>query len=481
MKRQHKIAILKYTKGNLWMLIFPIIRGFFSMDGNFFNWIKNVYMDIIVIFIVVGIAVLRWSTVWFKITEKGIYVKRGVVFRSEVLIPYGAISCITSYRFFLVRPLKAVRILFDSESKSANRKQNPTDAELFIIDIDCSSIYNKIPYEKNLMKITYKASKKELVFFSLLFSSTLSGIIFIGTTLIQGSRLAGRSLEEGLAEVVSGATEAVEKTLGGAVPVSVALTMILVVGWMISFIKNLLRHMSFSLRRCGEKIIVENGSFSKWKYYVNYSKINYADLQQNLLMKVCRIMSLHISCTGYGKSKNELPVLVPVTGRERVLSTIRTMLPDFTQSNISIKAADRCIVSYVWLPATAVVLIPIAGAAAREVLPMWESVINFLTAMAEVLAVYLLAVKVVAKLGTGIGVNGANLTLRYCRFYRFHTVIVPKNKIAYVKIRRTIFQLAGGYCDLIFYTCGEHVRGHKIRGIKYNEAVELVKDYDKTC
>ncbi len=481
MKRQHKIAILKYIKGNLWLLLFPLIRGLFSIEGNFYNWLKNVYMDIIVIFILIGFAVLRWSTVQFKSTEKGIYVKKGAIFCSETLIPYGAISCITAYKFFLARPIKAIRILVDSESKGANEGQNQTDAELYVSEIDYSLIYNKIPDEKNLMKITYKASKRELVFFSMLFSSTLSGIIFIGTILIQGSRLAGRSLEAGLAEMVSGVTEAAEKILGRAVPVSVALTMLLAAGWLISFVKNLLRHMCFSLKRCGEKILVENGLLSKWKYYVNYSRLNYADLQQNLLMKMCRIMSLHVSCTGYGKSKNELPVLVPITSRKRLLSTMETMLPDFTQSNISIRPAAGCIGAYVWLPAAAVVLIPIVGAAAREIFPMWESVIKFLTLMGEVPSVYLLAVKISAKLGTGIGAEGANLTLKYCRLYRFHTVIVPKSRVAYIKIRRTLFQRAGGYCDLIIFTCGERVRGHRIKGVKYNEAEGLAQNYDKMC
>lgn len=194
---------------------------------------------------------------------------------------------------------------------------------------------------------------------------------------------------------------------------------------------------------------------------------------------MCRIMSLHVSCTGYGKSRNELPVLVPVTSRKRLMSTMGTMLPDFTQSNISIRPAAGCIAAYVWLPVAAVVLIPIAGAVVGKLFPMWGSVIDFLTVMGEVPSVYLLAVKIAARLGTGIGVNGPNLTLKYCRLYRFHTVIVPKNKLAYIKIRRTLFQRAGGYCDLVFYTCGERVRGHRIRGIKYAEAELLVQNYDK--
>ena len=239
--------------------------------------------------------------------------------------------------------------------------------------------------------------------------------------------------------------------------------------------------MCFRLKRCGKKIIVENGVFSSWKYYVNYSRINYADLQQNMLMKICKVMSLHVSCTGYGKNKNELPVLVPVTGERRVMSTIRTMLPDFTQSNILIRPAARSIVSYVWLPAAEVLLIPIAGVVLREFFHEWEEIIIFLTIMGEIPSIYLLAVKNLAHFVTGIGAGHKNLTLKYCRMYDFHTVIVPKERIAYVKIRRTLFQLASGCCDMVFYTCGERVRAHKIKGIKYVEAGNLVSNYDKMC
>lgn len=481
MKRQHKISILKYVKGKIWLLILPLLRGLLSEKMDLNGWIKNAYMDIIVILFLITYAVLRWWSVQYEIFKKGIYVKSGIVFRQETFIPYEAISCVTAYSFFLARPFRAVRISVDSESKSVSKKHNPNDFELYLSETEYSLLCNYIPYKNSNIKISYKASKRELVFFSLLFSSALSGIIFIGTTLIQGSRIAGRSVEENLTEFVNEVGEASEKIFGGAVPVSVALTLLLAAGWMISFIKNLLRHMCFRLKRCGKKIIVENGVFSSWKYYVNYSRINYADLQQNMLMKICKVMSLHVSCTGYGKNKNELPVLVPVTGERRVMSTIRTMLPDFTQSNILIRPAARSIVSYVLLPAAAVLLIPIAGVVLREFFHEWEEIIIFLTIMGEIPSIYLLAVKNLAHFVTGIGAGHKNLTLKYCRMYDFHTVIVPKERIAYVKIRRTLFQRASGCCDMVFYTCGERVRAHKIKGIKYVEAENLVSNYDKMC
>lgn len=478
MKRQHKIAILKYTTGNFWLLIFPLVRGLVAENFDFFHWIKGAYLDIIVIFFIFGFAYLRWNYTRFEVREKEFYVKSGVVFRNEFALPYAAVSCASCCRHLLLRPFKAVKISLDSDSHPLSKKRSNADITIIASETDCLQIYNKIPKQSTAIKVSYRASKKDLVIFSLLFSSTLSGIIFLGTFFIQGSRLIGERLDEEIFSAVSSVTEAVKKIANGATSFSVAITIIIGAGWLISFAGNLLRHISFGITRCGENIDVENGYFSHWKYYVNSAKINYADLRQNLLMKVSKIMSVHVSCTGYGKNKNEIPVFVPITTRRRVMSTMEMMLPDFTQSNISLKPKRTYIMPFIWLPLTLTAAVPIAALIAGRFFPEWTGAIKFAAAMLEILSVYLLAVKISAKLSTGIGVGRETLTVRYCRAYRFHTVIVPKCRVAYVKIRRTLFQRVSGCCDVIIYTRGERVKGHKVRGLRLDEAENFAEKYN---
>lgn len=480
MRHQHKIAVLKYIKGNFWLLLFPLIRGLVSMKFDFYHWIKGEYLDIIVISFIFGLAYLRWYFIRFEIAEKEIHVKKGVLFRSSFSLPFAAISCAACCSPFMFRPLKAVKIFLDSDSHPMSKRRNEADVALIVSEIDYLQLFNKFPTQPTSLKVGYQASRKDLIVFSLLFSSTISGIIFIGTFFIQGSRLVGERLEQEFFSAVNNVTEAVKNVADEVTPFSVALTMIVGGGWLLSFLINLLRHIRFEIHRRGENIVVENGYFSRWKYYVNSSRINYADLRQNLLMKAAKIMSVHVSCTGYGKGRNEIPVFVPVTTRRRVISTMKMMLPDFTLSNITLKPKRTYIIAYIWLPLVLTVGVPFGAIVAARFFPEWSGAIKFLAAMLEIPSVYLLAVKIAAKLGTGIGEGAETLTVRYCRAYQFHTVIVPKVRVAYIKIRRTPFQRVSGCCDVVVYTRGERVQGHRVRGIGFAEAEFFAANYTKT-
>ena len=142
MRHQHKIAILKYTKGNFWLLVFPLVRGLGSMKFDFYHWIKGAYMDIIVILFIFGMAYLRWYFIRFEVRENEFYVRKGMLFRSEFALPYTAVSCAACCSPFMFRPLKAVKIFLDSDSHSMSKKRNEADVELVVSETDYLQLYN---------------------------------------------------------------------------------------------------------------------------------------------------------------------------------------------------------------------------------------------------------------------------------------------------------------------------------------------------
>ncbi|MDE6746108.1 MAG: PH domain-containing protein [Oscillospiraceae bacterium] len=473
MSRQHKIAILKYTTKNFWMLLIPLVRGLAAMNFDLYHWLQGAYWDLIVILLMIGFAVLRWYFIRFEVEENGIFISHGVLLRNEFTIPYSAVACASAARSLWLRPIRAVTVALDSDSHSALGQGKKADAELIMKLTDYTKIYNNIPNSSTNAKFSYRASKADLVFFSLVFSSTLSGVIFLGTLFIQGSRIVGNQLEEQFLNAVSDVTEFMQKIVSGVTPAAVALTLIFALGWGFSFASNLLRHINFRIQRCGNDITVRNGFFSKWRYYVNISKVNCADLRQNLLMKICRVMSVHVSCTGYGKSRNEIPVFVPITTKKRVMSTMQMMLPSFTLSNISLKPKPFYIMPFLWGPLLSAVLLPVGAVAAARFFPAWSGIVKFLLIMGEIPSLHLIAVKIMAKFTTGIGFGNDTITLKYCTFSQFHTVIVPKSRIAYVRLSRTIFQRFNGTCDVWVYSRGERASKHRIRGIDVKKAEEF--------
>lgn len=474
MKRQHKIAILKYTTKNFWLLLIPLIRGLIAMNFDFYNWVRGAYLDIIVILLIFGLAALRWAFVRFDTLEDGFYVRSGVILKSEFTVPYRVLSCVTAKKALWLRPIRAVTVSLDSDSQSVSNKRGMADVEIIMTLRDYRELYKKAPRHTDSAKITYCASKSNLVLFSLVFSSTLSGVIFWATLFIQGSRIVGSRLENIFLTTVSDVTQRVQTIINGVTPFAVAISIVIAASWLFSFISNLLRHINFKADRRGENIFVENGFFSRWRYYINSRRINYADLRQNLLMKICRVMSVHVSCTGYGKSRNELPVFVPITTRDRVIGSMRLLLPGLAPADSDLRTKKDYFMPFIWFPLLAAAALPLLAVQAVKLYPDWGSIIKFLMIMGEIPALYMLAVGITAKFSTGIGVGDETLTLRYCKASQFHTVVVPKSRIACVRLTRTVFQLFNGTADVHVYTRGERAARHRIRGIPADKAEELL-------
>lgn len=473
-RRQHKIVILKYVTGKFWLLLFPVLRGLFTLRYDFHYWLKGAYLDIIVILLMLSSAIIKWYFVRFEADKKGIYVRKGVLLRREFRLCFSQISSARFYSPLLFRPFKAVECSVCTDCCRVKKGETRSDCILVVSETDYLQIYNNLTIENFDAKTSYKTSEKEVLIFSMLFSSTLSGTVYLGTLIVQGGKIVGEKIEMNFFSAVSNVTETVKFMADGTVPFSSALIMLIAGGWLLSFVINVFRHMHFEMRRFGRGFEVKNGYFSRWKYYVNYSRINCVDLHQSLIMKSAKIVSVHISCAGYGKGRNGQSVFVPVTTRKRAAAAVEGLLSDFTQSNNLVGAKQ----AYVWGPMAAAAGVLIASKLLSSIFPEWKSAVNFFGAMLEVLFLYLIAVRITARLTTGMGVSREALTLRYCKGFRFHTVIVPKARIAYIKIRRTLFQRAGGSCDVIVYTRGERAREYRVKGIAFKEGKNLVLHYD---
>ena len=169
MKCQHKIALLKYTTKNFWLLVIPLLRGLAAVGLDFYgfyNWLRGAYWDIMVIAVIIGLAYFRWKNIRYDIQENGIAVKSGMILKNEFLFPFSAVSCAAAKRSVWLRPFRAVTVSLDSDSHSASNKRGMADVELIIPMDDYKELFGKIPKMSGDMKITYHASKGNLFLFS---------------------------------------------------------------------------------------------------------------------------------------------------------------------------------------------------------------------------------------------------------------------------------------------------------------------------
>lgn len=475
MKRQHPIAILRYVSKNFWLLLIPLLRGLLALKFDFYNWLSGAYLDILVVLAIFGAAFFHWWNIRFRIGKKDIFVSTGFFVRESMRIPFTSATAVLFKKAFLMRPLRAVTILIDTDSSSTVNKHEDPDLKLIVREKDIDKLLTYFKQESDENRLCYKSNRRRMLFFSLAFSSALSGLIYFGTFLIQGGRLVGNELEARFLGAVNNVTRVAEKVIYGITPVTVGIIIILGMGWLYSFISNYLRHINFELEKNRNGIRIKNGFFTRRLCFINEDKVNYADLRQNMLMKIFRVMSVNISCSGYGKQKNEIPVFVPITGKKSVSEVMKRFLPKFSSDEgVRYEVKPSYIMKFLGPPMVLIFAIILAFPTAVIFFPEWYSVELFAAAMGEIVAVHLLIVNLAAFLSNGVEICEGSIVVRYCKAFGFHNVIVPLEMISEIRISQNFLQKLNGSCNFILYTRGERAGRHWVRGLQLSDAERAV-------
>ena len=284
--KQHPVKILAYTTKNFWLLSIPLIRGLVSLRFDFRTWLRGAWVDILVVVIMLAFATFRWFFIEFEIGNSFLMVYRGFFFKRLEKISFSKIASISIEKKLVLIPFSASNVFIDTNCGSHKK----SDFKLTFKQKDVDNLSSTLKeYNKDAsIKYSYHPQKRHLVFFSLIFSNTLSGVILISTLFYQGGKIVGKELEEQFLKTFNQLTE---KIAFGLPPAAVTVSFIILGGWVLSFILNFLRYWSFSAERQGKNITVRNGFITKRSYFINGDKINFTDFRQSLLTVIFKISS----------------------------------------------------------------------------------------------------------------------------------------------------------------------------------------------
>ena len=456
---------------NFWLLLIPLIRGLIYLRGDVYAWVRGAYVDILVILVIAGSAYLRWYFTWYEVKGTSIVIKKGIIAKARFTVPFTSICAISAERKFLFRPIKAVNLYLDTNSGTLQS----ADVQITVRLKDYEALFKIISKRKESsgVKTSYRPSQTNLVLFSFLFSSTLSGVVFLATLLIQSSKIVGHSLEQTLFTAV---TDVSRKLALGLPPLAIGISFVISAGWIFSFVSSLLRYLGFKIERVNKIINIHTGFFTRRHYYINSDKINYADLRQNLLTKLFSIMSVHVNCSGYGKAKNEIPVFVPITTKNQVYSSLQLLLPNMSVISGGIKPRWNYFFRFIWVPFFSMLGIPVASFILNRIFPLWNSMILFVAVMSEIPIIWLLIAKFTHFFTTRISYSDKSLCLQYSFGYAFHTILIPKNKISKITVKQSITQTPAKSCDVRVYSNSEFTKCHRVICMPIDDVLKLLKE-----
>ncbi|MCD8094717.1 MAG: PH domain-containing protein [Ruminococcus sp.] len=472
--RQHPLKLIDYTSRNLWLLLIPLSKYLIASRFDFQSWIKTNWVDILAITGIFAIAVLRWAFVRFNIENDGIVAYTGLFGIVKTKVFFSEMTTVSFCQSWYNRLFKAHTIYIETNAQTVTDE----DIKLVMSQKNADVLYDFLTtLSDDKPKVSFSPKKSHLMVFSLLFTSILSGIILFATFMFEAYKIVGFETEQQVIQRVNDGITAVDsqflnisKTIPGAILVVAG---IVIAGWFISFIATLSRHWSFTVARTDNQLLVKSGVMIKRRHIINRSMVNYYDITQTLLMKIFKICSVTLDCTGYGKRRREISALIPITTYQQMNASLKLLVPDLPKPKPEVRTSGKDVPRFVFFPVIFCAIPPVAIKVLQYFFADRFADLNSLIVIAAVPLIWLVVVKTAAAFNTSVGFSDKGCVLNYCKGYKFHKLLFPKQNISKMRITRNPIQLINHTCTLWVYTVSEKQTCHKLKYMPYEDVRSL--------
>lgn len=468
--RQHPLAMLQYTYKYLYLLLVPLLRGVWHIQSpeRLYHWVRGTWIDILAVLLLLSLPFISWWYNTYSLTEDAFILHRGFLLRRASYVPRHHIITLSVAQPLLLRPFNVVKVFIDTD---AGNKRH-TDFRLLIHSRQAARILEQQPKDAHLPKHIYRPRWARMVLLSVLSSNSLSGILLLAITFQQAGTLLGQEFQSQMLENLQHAAAYVT-----IIPRTAALVaLLLLAGWCIAALRNLLQHAPFRVIRCKHTLTIRTGLLTRREYACTVRGINYADIRQTLLGRLLHIHTVFINCVGYGKAKNTLSVLIPYCRAHTYQDELAALVPELTVQPVHYRPATFSLFRYCRLPlGLALSLYPLSLIAGLW-FPNWRDIIHYLTGMAYLPCLWLLTVRIVDRYTSGLSRGETGYTIRYSRLFTLHTVSIPPDKLVTWRLRQSPFQKRRGTCTVLLYTYNESRQPHRLRNFRCAEVLQLLAD-----
>lgn len=467
--RTHPITIIYNLKRFLIVLLVPLFRGFFSaLGGGFQAWLAGAWMDILVVSLMFALSGAQWFFCSYRCSKDGLLVVSGLVIRSRLFLPREKLATICAASLFFLRPFGAVRLRADTLAGGNSR----SDLSLFVSKAQAQRLLQWLEGKSDeRFERRYRPRSYYIVALAAFSSSSFAGILFVSTLISQSGQLLGQEFSDRLV----GTFEQLSRLLAfGLPPAAAAVGYLLLLGWLLAFLTNFIRHKNFCLSRSGDFLSVTGGIFTSRSYKIAVDRVNYLDIRQSVLSCILRFCTVSVNAVGYQKHDDDVSGVIPAVKKRELGKTLLMFFPEFQPAPRALWHNPGALMKFVGDPAWSCILLPAATLLLRYIFPDWASFIGWVGFMLCFPAYWFLTVRLIDYRSSGIAREGDMLTLRYSSGYYLHTIVIPVDKICYVKLRQSPIQSFDKKCDVLLYSFSEGRHRHHIRNLDRAAVIELL-------
>lgn len=465
--KAHPIMIIRLMKPYVFVLILPLIRALvqYVLKGEIDGLLA---LELVAFAFVLAMAMLGWRAISVTVNNRQITLKKGILIKQCSIIDISRLSSVSLKQNIIDFAFGSVDCSINTEAGRPNK----SDFKLKMYKNDAKHLYKSI----------YGVEKQDVVRFSayriaLLAATTSSATtgIIVGVPIInKASDLVGVAISEMLLNEINNVSSHFDNIFP---PIVNTVTLVLLFAYIVSFVISFLKNVNFKLKSGEKSIEVQSGIIVRKKTMFKKTKVNNICFEQSPLMRLFKKHSMRVSIGGYGDTKGEKAVIVPIAKRGKLEQQLVAHFSFFKLENESI-SPKQTIISlnrFLYIPAIVALLIICAGIIGALVFPYFDRLILFLAIVLLGMDAYYASVCYhnykYGKLCLGnflLAAGSIGFTVRelYCE----------KNKVGVIKISQTPADKRFKTCKVKLTVRSENADSVRIRNIDLKTVKEILNN-----
>jgi putative membrane protein len=240
----------------------------------------------------------------------------------------------------------------------------------------------------------------------------------------------------------------------------------IVFAWLLSFFGTLFNYGNFSLEIKEKEIVISRGIFEKKRSTVPFNRIQAIHVSEGIIRQPLGYASIHLeSAAGYGDDRGTGSILFfPLIKRERILSLLDEVLPDYQKELAALKPPNRSLRRYIFR-STFLVTASTAGV-------WWWFDLNVLMWIFPILAVIWGWLKYN---DTALG-WGDDILVLQSRNLSKSTAYIKKKRVQDASISQSPFQRYRNLCSVqVYVASGDRGKSFSVRDVELKDGLTVLE------
>lgn len=427
--KAHPLMIFTFLKPFLFILLIPLFNGI-RQYIVYKTYDSILGLELFLFAVIMTIAVLRWRcfSLICDTNKKTVTIKNGLVFKRNASISISKLSSVQTTKNPIDAVFRAVTYRINTEAGITSR----ADFEFKLSNKNSAEVSNLLYCKQESTAVKFSAIKVAVL--AATTSSAFTGIIVGVPVLNRAGKLLGLAISDMLLNEINNVSSKIQTFFP---PIVNTVSLMILLSYLISFIYSFLKYINFKLFLEDDKLEVRSGFFVRMRTSFKKSAINDIRIEQTAIMILLRRFAMKVSVGGYGDSKSESEVIIPLEKNEemkkRFLDYFSFLLND--QKGISPKRSYLTKSRFLTFPTVYFLLTAIVAIVLSLRFEDFTRFILFLTCVASGI-IFCHAYLCLFEYNYGTVKLGENIFLKSNKGFRTCEIYCPKENVGEIKLTR---------------------------------------------